>query len=87
VLYVWIALVVVALVVLGSIAFSLLGALQRLRREVAGLQQAVAPLVEQAQAVQAARAAAGDAADDRDAGDAQGSLTAHPQPGAWQTST
>jgi hypothetical protein len=78
VLYVWIALVVVALVVLGSIAFSLLGALQRLRREVAGLQQAVAPLVEQAQAVQAARAAAGDA---------QGSLAADPQPGAWQTST
>jgi hypothetical protein len=81
VLYVWIALVVVALVVLGSIAFSLLGALQRLRREVAGLQQAVAPLVEQAQAVQAAQAARAAA------GDAQGSLAADPQPGAWQTST
>jgi type II secretory pathway pseudopilin PulG len=79
VLYVWIALVVVALVVLGSIAFSLLGALQRLRREVAGLQQAVAPLVAQAQAVQAARAADTPA-------HPQGSLSADPQAGAWHTS-
>ena len=42
-LVVWIALVVVAAVVLGGLLFSLRGAQQRLQREVAGLQQDLAP--------------------------------------------
>lgn len=42
-LVVWIALVVVAAVVLGGLLFSLRGAQQRLQREVAGLQQDMAP--------------------------------------------
>jgi type II secretory pathway pseudopilin PulG len=91
VLYVWIALVVVAVVVLGSVAFSLLGALQRLRREVAGLEEAVRPLVVQAQAVQAARAAgaAGAGAEDDTPAPvvpAAGPLPADAQVGSWQTS-
>jgi Sec-independent protein translocase protein TatA len=42
-LVVWIALVVVAAVVLGGLLLSLRGAQQRLRREMAGLQQDLAP--------------------------------------------
>jgi proteasome accessory factor C len=42
-LVVWIALVVVAAVVLGGLLLSLRGAQQRLHREVAGLQQDLAP--------------------------------------------
>jgi archaellin len=42
-LVVWIALVVVAAVVLGGLLLSLRGAQQRLQREVTGLQQDLAP--------------------------------------------
>jgi hypothetical protein len=42
-LIVWIAVVVVAAVVLGGLVFSVRGAQQRLQREVAGLQQDLAP--------------------------------------------
>ena len=42
-LVVWIVLVVVAAVVLGGLLLSLRGAQQRLHREVAGLQEDLAP--------------------------------------------
>jgi hypothetical protein len=42
-LVVWIALAVVAAVVLGGLLLSLRGAQQRLHREVTGLQQDLAP--------------------------------------------
>ena len=48
-LIVWIAVVVVALVVLGSLAYSLLGALKRLGGEVAALQRELRPVLAEAQ--------------------------------------
>jgi hypothetical protein len=51
VLFVIGGLVVLALVVLGAVAYGLLGAVGRLRREVAAAQREVRPLLEQAQAV------------------------------------
>jgi hypothetical protein len=49
-LWVWIAVVVLALVVLGAVAYGLIGALTRLRREVEGAQRDIAPVLEQLQA-------------------------------------
>ncbi|MGY1652489.1 hypothetical protein [Geodermatophilus sp. SYSU D01119] len=54
---VWIAVVVLSLVVLGAILFGLLGARQRLVRELEAAERDVRPFLEQAQAT-AARAAA-----------------------------
>ena len=54
-LWVWIAVVVLALVVLGAVGYGLVGALTRLRREVEGAQRDIAPVLEQLQAT-AARA-------------------------------
>ncbi|MGY1696155.1 MULTISPECIES: hypothetical protein [unclassified Geodermatophilus] len=59
---VWIAVVVLSLVVLGAIAFGVLGAGRRLARELAAAEQDVRPVLEQAQATaaRAARLQAGD---------------------------
>ena len=54
-LIVWIAVVVLVLVVLGSIGFGVLGAAGRLRRELEGAERDVRPLLEQAQAAIAAQ--------------------------------
>ncbi|MGX5657127.1 hypothetical protein ACWKWC_20300 [Geodermatophilus nigrescens] len=54
---VWIAVVVLSLVVLGAVVFGLLGARQRLVRELEAAERDVRPFLEQAQAT-AARAAA-----------------------------
>jgi Sec-independent protein translocase protein TatA len=56
-LIVWIVVAVLALGVLGVLAYGLLGAAGRLRRELSGLEQDVQPLLVEAQAA-AARAAA-----------------------------
>nr|WP_142459004.1 hypothetical protein [Geodermatophilus aquaeductus] len=56
-LVVWIAVPVLCLVVLGALAYGLLGAFQRLGRELAAAERDVRPVLEQAQAT-AARAAA-----------------------------
>lgn len=56
-LVVWIAVPVLCLVVLGALAYGLLGAFQRLGRELAAAEQDVRPVLEQAQST-AARAAA-----------------------------
>ena len=53
---VWIAVTVLAVVVLGALAYGVLGAAGRLRRELAALEQEVRPLLTEAQ-VTAARAA------------------------------
>jgi hypothetical protein len=53
---VWIVLVVLALVVLGGVAYGVFGAFARLGREVAAAEREVRPLLEQARAT-AARAA------------------------------
>jgi hypothetical protein len=50
VLWVWVAVVVLALVVLGVLAYGLGGSLTRLRREVEGAQRDLAPVLEQVQA-------------------------------------
>ncbi len=52
---VWIAVAVLAVVVLGALAYGVLGAAGRLRRELAALEQEVRPLLTEAQAT-AARA-------------------------------
>jgi len=59
ILIVWIVAVVVvlALVVLGAIAYGLLGAAGRLRRELEAAERDVAPLLDQVQATQAAAGA------------------------------
>ncbi len=49
VLWVWIAVVVLALVVLGVIGYGLVGALTRLRREVEGAQRDLEPVLRQLQ--------------------------------------
>ena len=54
-LWVWIGVVVLALVVLGIVAYGVVGALTRLRREVEGAQRDLKPVLEQLQAT-AARA-------------------------------
>ena len=53
VLWVWVAVVVVALVVLGVVGYGLVGALTRLRREVEGAQRELQPVLEQLQAAAA----------------------------------
>ncbi|HEX2073427.1 MAG TPA: hypothetical protein VHF92_06550 [Geodermatophilus sp.] len=55
-LAVWIAVVVLAVGVLGSLAYSVLGALQRLDRETAAFDRELRPVLEELQAT-AARAA------------------------------
>jgi hypothetical protein len=55
-LVVWIAVVVLAVVVLGSLAFGLFGAAKRLRGELAALEREVRPVLAEAQAA-ATRAA------------------------------
>ncbi len=52
---VWIAVAVLAVVVLGALAYGVLGAAGRLRRELAALEQEVQPLLTEAQTT-AARA-------------------------------
>ena len=54
-LWVWIVVGVLALVVLGGLAYGLLGAFGRLRREVEGAERDLRPVLEQLQAT-AARA-------------------------------
>ena len=54
-LVVWIAVAVLAVVVLGALGYGLFGALTRLRREVAAFEREVRPVLTEAQA--AARAA------------------------------
>jgi hypothetical protein len=56
-LSVWIVVVVLALVVLGGLAYGLLGAFSRLSREVEGAERDLRPVLEQLQAT-AARAKA-----------------------------
>jgi hypothetical protein len=53
---VWIAVAVLAVVVLGALAYGLVGAAGRLRRELAALERDVRPLLTDAQAA-ATRAA------------------------------
>jgi hypothetical protein len=53
-LIVWIVVVVLALVVLGAIAYGLLGAAGRLRREMDAAERDTRPLLEQIDAAQAA---------------------------------
>jgi hypothetical protein len=48
-LIVWIVVVVLALVVLGVVAYGLLGAAGRLRRELEAAERDVRPLLERAQ--------------------------------------
>jgi hypothetical protein len=48
-LVVWIAVAVLGLLVLGVIGFGVLGALQRLYRELQGLQTELAPVLAQVQ--------------------------------------
>ena len=47
---VWIAVAVLAVVVLGALAYGVLGAAGRLRREVAAFEREVRPLLTEAQA-------------------------------------
>jgi hypothetical protein len=56
VVYLIVGLVVLALVVLGAVAYGVLGAAGRLRREVAAAEREVRPLLTEVQAT-AARAA------------------------------
>jgi hypothetical protein len=55
-LVVWIAVAVLAVVVLGALGYGLLGAADRLRRELEALQRDVRPVLAEVQAT-AARAA------------------------------
>jgi hypothetical protein len=61
-LVVWIAVAVLAVVVLGILAFGLVGALRRLGREVTALQAELQPVLAE---VQATAARAGEVADRR----------------------
>jgi hypothetical protein len=54
-LWVWVVAVVLALVVLGTVAYGVMGAFVRLRREVEGAQRDIQPVLRQLQAA-AARA-------------------------------
>jgi hypothetical protein len=58
-LFVWIAVGVVTVVVLGSLAYSTAGALSRLGREAAALDREVRPVLEQLQAGLARRGGSG----------------------------
>ena len=49
-LVIWIAVAVVALVVLGAVAYGLFGAFRRLGREVAALDQELRPVLTEVQA-------------------------------------
>ena len=51
VLIVWIVVVVLALVVLGAIAYGVLGAAARLRRELEAAERDVRPLVVEVQGI------------------------------------
>ena len=55
-MFVWIGVVVLALVVLGAVAYGVFGAFARLGREVAAFDREVRPVLEQVQATQAAAA-------------------------------
>ena len=63
-LIVWIAVVVLALVVLGAVAYGLFGAFTRLGREAAALEREVRPVLQQVQATAAAAEARRDRDDD-----------------------
>jgi hypothetical protein len=63
-LIVWIAVVVLAFVVLGAVAYGVFGAFTRLGREAASLDREVRPLLEQVQAAGAAAEARRDRDDD-----------------------
>ena len=63
-LIVWIAVVVLALVVLGGVAYGVFGALSRLGREVASFEREVRPVLSQVQATAAAAEARRDRDDD-----------------------
>jgi hypothetical protein len=52
--FVWIGVAVLALVVLGAVAYGVFGAFARLGREVAAFDAEVRPVLEQVQATQAA---------------------------------
>ena len=58
-LVVWIVVAAVAVVILGGLLFSLLGAVQRLRREVAAVQRELQPVLDQAQQLAERRSAQG----------------------------
>ena len=68
-LVVWIAVPVLCLLVLGALAYGVLGAFQRLGREAEQLQREVAPLLAQAQQVQARATAGSDAPGERPVND------------------
>ncbi len=53
-LIVWIAVVVLALVVLGAVAYGVFGAFSRLGREAASFEREVRPVLQQVQATAAA---------------------------------
>ncbi len=63
-LIVWIVVVVLALVVLGGVAYGVFGAFSRLGREVASLEREVRPVLEQVQATTAAAEARRERDDD-----------------------
>jgi hypothetical protein len=63
-LIVWIAVVVLALVVLGAVAYGVFGALSRLGREAAALEREVRPVLQQVQATASAAEARRDRDDD-----------------------
>jgi len=58
-LIVWIVVVVLALIVLGAIGYSLLGAAGRLHKELEGAERDLRPLLDRVQAT-SARAASDD---------------------------
>ena len=55
-MFVWIGVVVLALVVLAAVAYGVFGAFARLGKEVAAFDREVRPVLEQVQATQAAAA-------------------------------
>jgi hypothetical protein len=63
-LIVWIVVVVLALVVLGGVAYGVLSAFSRLGREVGSFEREVRPVLQQAQATAAAAQARRERDDD-----------------------
>ena len=63
-LIVWIAVVVLALVVLGTVAYGVFGAFTRLGREATALEREVRPVLQQVQTAAAAAEARRDRDDD-----------------------
>jgi hypothetical protein len=63
-LIVWIVVVVLALVVLGGVAYGVFGAFARLGREVSSFEREVRPVLERAQATAAAAQARRERDDD-----------------------